>query len=110
MKYKDFKKLLDTYKTANEVISDACDVGIDLMEGKYETQSYLTKLFELCIKTHYTEDGLEWVDWFVYENDYGKKGMKAFDADDNLICQNKKQLWEYLEKHADKFRESLENN
>jgi hypothetical protein len=99
MTYEQFLLILDNYNAYCEAISDAYDVGIDLLEGKFATNSYVEKMLELFITSHYGEMGWDWVSWFIYENDYGQKGLEAWDAlhDGGLICQTHKELHEYLE-------------
>ena len=97
MNYEQFLLILDNYKTYCEVISDAYDVGIDLLEGKFATNSYVEKMLELSITSHYGEMGWDWVSWFIYENDYGQRGLEARDEDGDLICQTHLDLYNYIE-------------
>ena len=107
MSYEQFLSILDNYKAYCEAISDAYDVGIDLLEGKFATNSYVEKMLKLSIASHYGEMGWDWVSWFIYENDYGHRGLEAWDGDGNLICHTHKELHEYLEtnhkKEDDKY-------
>jgi hypothetical protein len=97
MTYEQFLLILDNYKAYSELISDAYDVGIDLLEGKFATNSYVEKMLELSFTSHYGEQGWDWVSWFIFDNDYGKKGLEAWDDDGNPICHRHKDLYEYLE-------------
>ena len=97
MNYEQFLLILDNYKTYCELISDAYDVGIDLLEGKFATNSYVEKMLELSITSHYGEMGWDWVSWFIYENDYGQRGLEARDEDGDLICQTHLDLYNYIE-------------
>ena len=45
----------------------------------------------------YNFDGCEWIDWYCYECDYGRKGMASWDENNNEIYYDDKSLWEYLE-------------
>ena len=103
MNYEQFLLILDNYKAYCDLIGDAYDVGIDLLEGKFATNSYVEKMLELSITSHYGEMGWDWVSWFIYENDYGQKGLEAWDGDD-LICQTHLELHEYLETNYGKWR------
>ena len=97
MNYEQFLLILDNYKTYCELISDAYDVGIDLLEGKFATNSYVEKMLELSITSHYGEMGWDWVSWFIYENDYGQRGLEAREEDGDLICQTHLDLYNYIE-------------
>ena len=35
----------------------------------------------------------------MYENDFGDKGLKAFDSDKNLICQDVDSLYDWIEQY-----------
>jgi len=102
MNYEQFLNLLTNYKTYGELVSDAYDVGIDLLEGKFATHSYVEKMLEVSITSHYGEQGWGWVSWFIFDNDYGKKGLEAWDEDGNPICHHHKDLYEYLETYHSK--------
>lgn len=97
MTYEQFIFLLTYYKRYSDLISDAYNIGIDLLEGKFATNAYVEKMLEISITSHYGEKGWEWVSWFIFDNDYGKKGLEAWDEDGNPICQSHKELYEYLE-------------
>lgn len=99
MTYEQFLSILNNYQQYNETISEAYDVGLDLLEGKFSTVSYVEKIVEQTFLSHYTEEGWDWIMWFVYENEYGQRGMEAYDADKNLICQSYQSLFEYIEEN-----------
>ncbi len=76
------------------------------------------------LKSHYDEEGIDWVNWFIFENDFGEKDWSKYktfkksneeifrsiagaekekfgarDADGNPIFYSIESTWEYLEKH-----------
>jgi hypothetical protein len=76
----------------------------------------------MSLETHYTNDGIEWVSWFIFENEWGEtdrsklpvyrknesgvmeldlnyNGHAANDENGNPICYDIKSLWEYIEEH-----------
>lgn len=73
-------------------------LGVDLYESPYELTSSFEQVTDNFFKMLYTESGREWINWFIYENDFGREGLEAFD-EDKLICQNIEQLYDYLEKN-----------
>ena len=120
MKYEIFLKLIMTYKKAEENTRKWHEFGIDLHEGKYPIATYLYNLMRAGFESTYTDDGLEWIDWFIFENEYGHKvwkdiptmkerkggtikevesdGFGAHDADGTPIAHSYESLWELLEK------------
>ena len=124
MKYEIFLEAITEYRKGLEMISDLHSIGFDLMEGKYQISPILDSQFNCFLKSHYDEEGVDWVNWFIFENDFGEKdwtkyktinrskeeifrsinGEKeehfaATDKDGNPIFYSIESSWEYLEKH-----------
>ena len=125
MKLEEFKTLIELYKKGSENISHLYDVGVDLLESKYEVSSIIHDLLFESLKCFYTEDGVEWVSWFIFENEYGnrmwrnlptyKKGVDgklikvedndptlkygAHDENDNPICYSIETLHQYIQEN-----------
>lgn len=122
MKYEHFLKLLLSYKKFNETISELHDIGFDLYEGKYKVAPLVEGILDTTFESHYTKEGIEWIDWFIYEADYGTKDWSnrpaygldkdgkmvlvhkegevrwgATDENDNPICYSFESLFEYIE-------------
>lgn len=102
MKYKTFLKLIMTYKKAEDTNSKWYEFGIDLHEGEYPIAPYLYDLMMAGFETTYNKKGIDWIDWFIFENEYGNKvsedGFGAHDKDENSIAHSYESLWELLEK------------
>ncbi len=101
MQQKEFKKLIKNYKSLSNKLSKLHNLGFDFYEGKFELMSDIEKLFDITIESHYNEEGVEWINWFIYENDYGKRNLEAKNGDE-LICYDIKSLHEYIEKYHKK--------
>jgi predicted protein tyrosine phosphatase len=47
-----------------------------------------------------TKEGIDWLDWFLYEKDYIsgnlRKDLKAWGSDKKEICKDLKSLYKYL--------------
>ncbi len=117
MKYNNFEQLLLSYKNLWDKLSELADMGFDLYgEGKYDLMVDIEAMLYCQIKDVYTDDGVDWVSWFIFENEFGSKDWSlyktfesfdkdgdlkygAFDEDDNPICYDIKSTWEYLEKN-----------
>jgi hypothetical protein len=118
MKYKSFLTLIMTYKKVSEEISELYDIGVDLLEGKYKILEKVGDMLNEAMEVSYGEEGLDWVNWFIFENEYGQKDWStaplysedgklikeagevrhgAHDENGNPICYSYESLWEYLE-------------
>jgi hypothetical protein len=103
MTRKEFTELLKIYEDFSENVSTLYDIGLDLMEGKYPITTHVDKLLKLSITSHWGDKGWDWVSWFVYENEYGDKGHKAWDTDGTSICYSVDTLYDYLQKEYKKL-------
>jgi hypothetical protein len=122
MEYKYFLELLMTYKKTSEEISELYDIGVDLLEGKYKLSDRFYSMLQICLNSHYTKEGVEWVEWFIFENDYGQKDWSSIpkfneetgkveiiddpaqaygakDENGNIICYSYESLWEFIKQY-----------
>lgn len=98
MNFKEFEEcigyLIEMYNKNAEVYSR----GVDLIEywEPYE------KAFSLLWAEILTEEGEDWLYWYLYEKDgitgNPREDMKAWDSDKKEICQNLENLHDYLMK------------
>lgn len=93
MTYENFLKVILQLQKQERVIKDLYSLNLDLIEFVDPYAQITTLLF----KEIYGEEGEGWISWFCYENDYGTKGLEAFDKDGNPICYSFESLWKYLE-------------
>lgn len=115
MNLEAFEKILLNYKKYYDSLSELHDIGVDLYEGKYKLSEIVEEIFEDFLKVTYNEEGLDWINWFIHENEYGNKkwyklksldnseriekpGYGAYDENGNPICYDVKSLFEYIEK------------
>jgi hypothetical protein len=98
MTYETFLEIVETLQETDETISDLYKKNVDLMNfvDPYH------KIITLLILEVYGKEGADWFSWFCYENDFGERGYEAWDEDGNLICQDTKSTWEYLQKNYKK--------
>ena len=102
MELNHFEKIINTYKRGNEMISDLHDLGFDLMEGKFQLSQIIDEQFNTTLSLFYTDDGVDWVEWFIFDSKYGtQEGITASDSDEP-ICYSIESLWEYIEKNHKK--------
>jgi len=99
MTLKQFERLISNHKEFNLGISELYDLGFDLYEGKFKLTIFCETIFCTAIDAVYGKDGVEWVDWYIYETNYGTDDqLTAHDADGNKICYDVESLYNYLEK------------
>ena len=102
MEYGDFLKVILGLQQESRVVSDLYDRKVDLIEfaDKYHT------IISTLLKSIYGEKGLDWFQWFCYENDFGQKPCTgeggepapcATDGNGEPICYSFESLWEFLE-------------
>jgi len=99
MTFENFFNIIDCYKRGSEMISELHDFGFDLMEGRYQLSDILYQQLQNSIRFVYGDEGLDWVEWFIFENNYGENKMSATDEDGKLICQTHEELFQFLEKN-----------
>lgn len=117
MEYEKFCEIILRLKKFQEKKSEAYKLKIDLLEFFEDLEIIISRL----ISEIYGEQGLEWFDWFCYENDFGNKDWSttpcykmvdgkmvkihetgevrhgATDENENPICYSIESTWEYLE-------------
>ena len=74
----ELENLLKKYKALSDKMSELHDLGFDFYEGKFPLMSDMEFIFELTILSHYTQQGADWVNWFVYETNYGERKLEAY--------------------------------
>lgn len=113
MEYKDFLMIIMANKKFEEELSELNSLGFDFFEGKYKLADLNYKIFNCSLGCHYTNEGMEWIYWFIYESDYGQKDWSkiktfgddkntpygAVDENGNPICYSYESLWKYLEEN-----------
>ncbi len=99
MEFEDFKALIKHLKKTNKMFRKLENIGFSFLANrKFPLWEQHDKLFDITISSHYTDMGVDWINWFVYENDFGKGGLTANDRG-NPICYDLKSLHEYIEQY-----------
>jgi hypothetical protein len=124
MKYNEFLTVIMTYKKSIEDLSELHDIGFDFFEGKYKLATHIESMMNNTFSSHYTKEGVEWIDWFIYEAEYGMKDFSskpsyeknkddkyvlvhetgevrwgATDESGNPICHSYESLYEYIQQY-----------
>jgi hypothetical protein len=96
----DKKQLLEEYmqsvKSLNKMTDSLRKVGIvfndDLIATIYKPTDYAAKAIEELINPN----GFDWIEWFIWENNFGESGLDAgFDGKTKPI-KNVDDLWELM--------------
>lgn len=94
MTYENFLKVILQLQKQDRIIDNLYKNKVDLVEFVDPYHGIVQTL----MKEIYGEEGVDWFNWYCYENNFGTKGLEAWDADKNPICYSHETLWEYLEK------------
>lgn len=97
MRYKDFETILYRMHKHHQKLDQAYKLGIDLLDAFSEMEEVNTALWSHVL----TEEGKDWLYWFLYEKGYiddavGRRDLQAWDENKNLICEDVKGLYDYL--------------
>ena len=91
-----FLKSLKTARDRSAFIDKLYALNIDIIE----CQDCFDEMFDLFIKTAFTEEGQDWYSWYLYEKPMLKGEVNAWEADDTpIILDTDEDLWEYLTKN-----------
>ena len=93
-----FIKILKNYRRVLYKIRELDKVGVNLYESKFGISEDIDRLFIDTMAASYDEFGIDWIEWFVYENEFGEKQLEA-KSDGVLICQNFEDLYDYIGKY-----------
>lgn len=99
MKTKEIKTLIEQYDKYNQDCSTLISVGIDLYEGKHPVFCFADVLFDKIINDNYSIEGADWINWFIFENNLGGKGVGAWDENNTPICQTLDDLLSYVKQY-----------
>jgi hypothetical protein len=121
MEYEDFLGILMSYKKLRDDFSELFSMGFDFLEGKYKLEENVARIFDATLNSHFTEEGVEWIHWFVYENEWGEKDWSriptwdretgklierdpvetygAKDENGNPICYSFESTWDLVKNH-----------
>lgn len=94
MKYEDFLFVGLQLQKQDRIIDKLNELNMDVMDLVDPYYMIVDKL----MREVYGEEGADWFSWFCFENDFGTKGLEAWDANENPICYSWESLWECLEK------------
>lgn len=93
----EFIKLLMEHDDQEDRIDTLSSLGLDVFDSPLI--EYGNMMFERLIKAYFTEEGVEWIFWWLYEKD-GDPEMRAWDENHNEIpMETMEDLWNYVEQY-----------
>ena len=126
MEYNNFEILLLSYKSLWEKLNNLEDLGFDFYDGKFKLMEDIENMLYTSLKNEYNEEGVDWISWFIFENDFGKKDWSktrcvnhvneeknknskygAFDEKGRPIFYSMKNTWKILEKKYKNEKKNL---
>ena len=113
MKKENFKNILRSYHDVFVHMSNLHDIGFDLLDNKrFPINDLISNIFSQSILSHYNDEGLDWVTWYLWEfikvdalsSDadlmYPDREPAAWDSDGSPICFNIDVLYDYINKNC----------
>ena len=98
MTHENFLRLTLGLQKQDRVINELYKYKIDVLDFVDPYHGVIT----LLLKEIYGDEGYDWFSWYCYENEFGQKGLEAFDENKNRICYSHESLWKYLEQNHKK--------
>lgn len=94
-----FISLIYHIQNFNNNIDTLCDMGIDMLNS--DLYNDFSELAEIVLSSHFSEEGCDWVHWWLYERkSYGDIINEAYDVDGNIIkLDTSAELWDLVSKY-----------
>ena len=93
----EFFKLLNEQKAQSGRIDKLNDAGLSIWDS--DLIEYGNLMFERVIKVYFTEEGVDWIFWWLYEKD-GNPEIKMWDEDhDEIPMETMEDLWRYVKQY-----------
>lgn len=110
MVFEKFKEIIDLMVKSSSNLHKSFDIGLDLIEF---TEDY-SQTIRLLWMNLLTDEGIEWLDWFLYEKDYihdgiGRSDINAYSTIHNELTKDEEKI-EIVEDLEGLYKYLLENN
>lgn len=92
----EFKDLIQKQQSWDKRIDQVSEVLGNICLLDFDWVEYAAMLFEKTLSLLFTEEGVDDIDWWIYEKD-GRQEMKMWDKDNNEIpTETLDDLWEIV--------------
>ena len=93
----EFIKLLQEHNDQENRLDILSSIGIEIFSS--DIIEYGARMFERLIESYFTEEGANWVFWWLYEKDEDLE-TKAWDENHNEIpMETMEDLWNYVKQY-----------
>ena len=93
MTYEQFEDIMTKLQKSNDNTNLLYRHGVDITD----ITDHLHGIIENLLGLIFTKEGADWIEWFIYEKEFGKRAdIKAWDADKNEIAYDLKSLYDLL--------------
>lgn len=98
MTKEQFIEVIKLHKQSADNLNGYYKMSLDLLDNKNSPVEPLFKAIDILFDSIYTEEGAEWISWYIYDNNYGEEELTAFDGE-TQICKNIDELYDYIQKY-----------
>jgi hypothetical protein len=95
MTYERFLKIVTGIQKVDQINYDLYKLGVDVSGSSEIYQTIVSELFHDV----WTPEGVDWLEWFMWESDFGKNGCTSHEADGTPICYDFESTWKYLQQY-----------
>jgi predicted methyltransferase len=92
-----FISLLKEHDSQVERIDLLQSIGLNIYDSPLI--EYGNFMFDEVIKAYFTEEGDDWISWFIYEKN-GDPEIKAFDNGKEIPLETYDDLWELVKEYV----------
>lgn len=87
-----FKEILLKFVALENFSDKLSEVGLEIFETPaYEVGGFL---FDKLLEAYFTEEGCDWIVWYMFEKRPNPDKIHATDEDGKEICNNIDELWD----------------
>ena len=109
MTKEQFIEVIKLHKQSTDNLNEYYKMGLDLLDNKKSPVEPLFKVIDILFDSIYTEEGVDWISWYIYDNNYGEEELTAFDGE-TQICKNIDELYDYIQKYKKTYTERVFTN
>lgn len=89
--------MLKMHAAQSERLDKLSDAGLPVWN--MDIVEYGNLMFDKVIRAHFTEEGEDWIFWWLYEKDKNPE-IKAWDEDqDEIPMETREDLWKYVKQY-----------
>jgi hypothetical protein len=102
MNKKTFIEIISQHQKIFDEFHELNSLGFDFYEGQYKLADKYDNIFNIIFEYAFKVDGVDWINWFIWENNYGTKKLEATDENGTPICYSVESLYDYVKQYLKK--------